>query len=233
MTKKDWKKVALATAVSVFVGATVLTMILIKRRSNRSSGKSISKKKLLDLVKEDIAYWSGVHETSLKGATKLSEWWNNLGYKYSVEQLQSEDFQSKHFWSAVYISNLIKRWGIIDGFKYSPSHSTFIVEGKEAKLSNDKAKAFHSYDPKDVSVEIGDIVGKTRTSGITYDNIYVGASTHTDVVYELSKNENGYRAYLIGGNLGQTVQTKTIQLDKDKKLINPEEYLVVMKNQLL
>jgi hypothetical protein len=228
MTKKQWGTVIVAS-VSISVVAGVILFFVIRKNNNRSK---LSKKKLIDIVKEDVTYWKGVNEIDEKGATKLKEWWSWIGLNYSLAQLMSSSFQNSHYWSAVYISALMRRWGAGNGFKYSASHSTYIVDGKIARENNDKSKVFHSYRPTEVPVEIGDIVGNSRQAGINYDNIYVGAPTHTDVVYDVVKKGEGYQAYVIGGNLGNTVQIKAIDLDKNKMLINPSNYLTVMKNQI-
>jgi len=227
MTKKQWGSIIIAS-VSISIVAGIILFFVI-RKNNRSK---LVKKKLIDIVKDDVTYWKGVKEVDEKGAVKLKEWWSWIGLNYSVAQLMSSSFQNSHYWSAVYISSLMRRWGAGDGFKYSASHSTYIVDGKKARENNDKSKVFHSYRPTEVPVEIGDIVGNSRKAGINYDNIYVGAPTHTDVVYDVVKKGDGYQAFAIGGNLANTVQIKAIDLDKNKMLINPGKYLVVMKNQV-
>jgi len=225
MSPKQKKIVAISTFVSIFAGLIILAIIIGINRA-----KKLSKKDLIKIVKEDVEYWKNVKETDPKGAKKLQEWWSWLGYKYSIEQLMSPQFQSQRFWSAVYISSLMKRWGAGNRFKYAISHSEFIVDGKKARQNNDKSRIFHSYAPNEVPVEVGDIVGVTRKAGVNYDNIYVGAPTHTDVVYDIQRKDGQWYAYLIGGNLGNTVQIRAYKLDDYKRLVDPGKYLVVMKN---
>jgi len=227
MTKKEKQILWTSMAISVFIGVVILTIILVKKR-----GK-LSKKKLSELVKEDLDYWNGVKETDRKGAEKLQEYWSNVGLNYSVDQLMSSSFQSQHFWSAVYISSLLKRWGAGNKFKYSARHSDYICEGLNARKNNDKSKIFWSYDPADVTVSVGDIIGVKRESWVNLDNICSGAPTHTDVVYKIVKSGDGYSALVIGGNLSNTVDVKKVTLDKDKKIADPDSYLVVMKNRAI
>jgi hypothetical protein len=227
MTPKQKKIVAISAFVSIFVGLIVLAIIIGINRS-----KKLSKRDLIKIVRDDVEYWENVKETDPAGAEKLKLWWSWLGFNYSIAQLMTASFQNNHYWSAVYISALMKRWGAGNRFKYSASHSQYIVDGKKARETNDKTRIFHSYRPNEVKVEVGDIVGKSRQTGINYDNIYVGAPTHTDVVYDVVNKDGTWYAYLIGGNLANTVQIKAVELDDNKMLKDPETYLVVMKNQV-
>jgi len=228
MKKKYWTKVITATAISIFVGIVVLAVVIYTVRKNK-----LSTKKLRQLVDEDVIFWKGIKETDRKGAEKLHEWWKIIGVNYSVESLMNSSFQSEHFWSAIYISNLLKRWGAGDKFKYSARHSDYICEGKTAKANKDDSKVYWSYEPNDVTVEVGDIVGVKREDWVTLKNICAGAPTHTDVVFQLEKTKDGYKAYTIGGNLSNSVGVAHVLLDKNKKLLKPEKYLVVMKNQMI
>jgi hypothetical protein len=227
MTKKEKQILWTSMAISVFVGIVILTVILLKKK-----GK-LSKRKLSELVVEDLAYWEDLKETDRKGAEKLKEYWSTVGINYSVDQLMSSSFQKQHFWSAVYISNFMKRWGAGSRFKYSARHSDYICEGLKARNDQDKNKIFWSYDPTEVSVSVGDIVGKARETWVTLDNICGGAPTHTDVVYKIQKSGDGFIALVIGGNLSDTVDVKKVTLDKNKKILRPDEYLVVMKNRAI
>lgn len=114
---------------------------------------------------------------------------------------------------------------------YSARHSDFICEGINALENKDKSKVFWSYRPDEVSVEVGDIIAVPRKSWVTYDNLCSGAPTHTDIVYRLEKTDYGYKAIASGGNLSQTRKSTYVKLDKEKKILNPNDYLAVMKNQ--
>ena len=228
MNKKIWMKVLSASAISIFVGVVVFAVVIYSIKKNK-----LSKNKLSKLVNEDLAFWKGVKETDRKGAEKLHEWWKIIGANHSVDSLMSSQFQSEHYWSAIYISNLIKRWGGGDKFKYSSAHWEYICEGKTAKANKDKTKLFWSYEPSETNVKVGDIVGVKRKSWVTFDNLCNGAPTHTDVVYKIEKTSSGYKAYTIGGNLGNSVGQAYVTLDKNKKILEPEKYLVVMKNQMI
>lgn len=226
MTKKDWAKIGSATLVSVFLGMIVLAVVVYSKRK-----KKLSVKKLFSIINDDIEYWNGINETSQKGAEKLKEWWSWIGQNFSINQLKSSTFQSSHYWSAVYISSIMKRWGAGDGFKYSARHSDYICEGIKASQDKDKGKVFWSYRPDEASVNVGDIIAIKREDWVTYDNLCSGAPTHTDIVYRIEKTDYGYNAIVSGGNLSNTRKSSFVKLDKNKKIQNPSSFLAIMKNQ--
>ena len=104
------------------------------------------------------------------------------------------------------------------------------MDGKRARREKDKDTVFWSYAPNEVPVEVGDIVGVTRKSGINYDNVYVGAPTHTDAVFDVQRTSDGFTAYLVGGNVGNKVSITKVYLDSNRMIKDPNKYLVVMKN---
>jgi hypothetical protein len=229
MTSGQKKILIISSAVSIVLGGVVLSIILLK---NRKKDK-LSVKKLQAIAKSDLNNWKDITETDRRGAEILQVWWKWLGYDYSLSDLMSATWQKSHYWSAVYISSVMKRWGLGDKFTYSPRHAKFIVDGKEALKNKDTSRAFWSYRPDQVPLAVGDILAKPRTSGLNYDNLFDKAKTHTDVVYAMKKTDTGYKAYLIGGNLSQKVKTFAVELDKKKMLKNPGSYLAIMKNRLM
>jgi len=225
MTKQDWAKVGMASLVSVFLGLIVLAAIILSKQ------KSLSKSVLKRIVSEDLQKWQGLKETDRKGAEMIADYWKLIGWNFSVDRVMTQSFQNQYFWSAIYISNLMHKWGADNRFKYSSSHSTYILDGKRAKQAGDRDAIFYSYAPDKATVEVGDLVGVSRKPGVNFYNLYQGAPTHTDLVFDLKKTDSGYDALAIGGNVGNTVAVTTFKLDKDKRLINPSKYLTVMKNQ--
>ena len=228
MTKQDWRYFWGSMAVSIFVGATVLTMIVLKNHLNR---KKLSLKKLNTEVEKDLAFWKGINETTLKGAERISEYWKLINFNFTPAQIITQSHRQKWYWSAIYISDLMNRWGSGDRFKFSSSHANYIVDGKEARSSKNRDSIFYSYNPSEIDIAVGDLIGKSRKSGVTLDTLSRTSPTHTDLVYKLEKNSTGYIAYAIGGNVSNTVKTTKYYLDKNKKIQSPEKYLVVMKNQ--
>jgi hypothetical protein len=225
MNSKQKKVLVISFAVSVFIGAVVLSIILLQKKLKGD----LSKNKLKQIIKDDVTYWKGVTETDRKGAEKLKEWWSWIGLNYSVDQLMSSTFQSEHYWSAVYISSVLKRWGAGDRFNYSQRHAEFFHKGKEDRENNVKDALYWTYAPDEVIIEVGDIIGYPRQSGLTYENLYPRAKSHSDIVYDVVKDQDGsgYKAYMSGGNLSNTQKIGYIQLDNDRKLVDPKYYAVM------
>jgi hypothetical protein len=225
MTKREKQIIITATLVSVFVGAFVLTFILLKKK------KGLSKRKLQDLVSDQIKYWDGETETSDRGSEKLKEWWSWFGYNYSLSQLRDPNWQSENYWSSIFISAMMKMWGAGERFKYSAKHSDYICQAKEAREQKDKSKIFWAYTPDEIKVQVGDIVTVPRASYVTLENICGYNPTHGDLVYKIDRSGSGYKAYLIGGNLSNTVKVVYVDLDSDGKLKDPTKYLAILKNR--
>ena len=131
-------------------------------------------------------------------------------------------------WSASFISYVMKKSGAGSDWKYSPSHSTYIVDSIKNRKQNNN-KPFKGFKPEEVKVEIGDIVGKPRQEGVTYDT--TGAyKSHTDIVTAI---KDGY-AETIGGNVSNSVSMTKVPLTADGKIDNSKvsgyKYFVVIKN---
>ncbi|MCA0939884.1 DUF2272 domain-containing protein [Salipiger pacificus] len=135
----------------------------------------------------------------------------------SASQLQNAAWQSKHPWSAVFISYCMRTAGAGAAFRYSRGHYVYVAQGKRNRLQSNSASPFWAYRPTEVAPEIGDLVCASRAdSGATYDNIDSGQSyaTHCDIVTEI---ENG-RIRVIGGNVRNDVGEKWLRLRADGRL---------------
>jgi hypothetical protein len=222
MTKGDWKKVLVASAISVFVGLAVLVFIIARRK------RKLSKSKLKKIVEDDLQRWSGITETSNDGLQMVQWYWALLGLNFSLATLATSTHRSSYPWSAAYISSVMKRWGAGNRFGYSPSHSNYIMDAKEER-NNPKGNIFTAYRIQEAPVQVGDLLAVDRGFGINYDNVYRGAQTHTDIVFKVDKSAGGYVAYTVGGNISDTVKVREVPLNADKKIIDTK-YFAVLKN---
>lgn len=223
MTKSDWKKVIIASSISIFIGLTVLIFVLVRRK------KKLSKNQLNKIIKDDLERWNGIKETDPKGLEMVKFYWGLLGMNFSLSTLSSSIHRSKYPWSAAYISSIMKRWGAADRFGYSPSHSNYIMDAKEERESP-QGNIFKAFRISETGLSVGDLVALDRGFGINYDNVFRGASTHTDIVTKIEKTNDGYIAHTIGGNVSDTVKESKVPLDKNKKIID-SRYFAVLKNQ--
>jgi hypothetical protein len=123
----------------------------------------------------------------------------------------------------------MKQSGAGEFFPYSASHSTYIVKSiQNKKLQTGK---FQGFKPSEIKVEVGDLIGRPRQSGVSYDTI--GAyKSHTDIVTEIKDG----KAKMIGGNVSNSVSATYVNLDESGKIapseISNKGYFVVIKNLL-
>jgi hypothetical protein len=124
-----------------------------------------------------------------------------IGRTVTDAQLQSVAWQAANYWSAVFVSYVIKRAGAGPTFQYDPAHQTYIRAARHNRLTGDTRNPFWAYRATEIAPRAGDVVcasrGKTLT---TYDNVADPEfrSTHCDVVAEVQPG----RIRVIGGNAG-------------------------------
>ena len=142
----------------------------------------------------------------------LDYWHTGAGVKWITrKQLGRKAFQAEWFWSAAFISWVIKKAGAGTRFKYSHKHSAYIVWARDNREKK-KDNPFWAYRIDEVKPEMGDLVCKWRKKKATYKSIKDSMYTHCDIVTEVSPKE----IVTIGGNVkgagyrwGQSV-TKTV-----------------------
>jgi hypothetical protein len=205
MTKEQKITLGIATAISVFLGGALFVYYQLK---------SGPKRRLRKLANEDIVFWKGKKETNPEVGPVLQTYWKQVGLNYSLSQLQSSDFQQGNPWSAAYISSLIKRWSGSNQFRYSASHSNYVIQARQAKLQSDKKAMYWAFEMGQLPVEIGDILIRNRGSNATLSTITSGTLLHGDIVVEKKDSQ----IFLQGGNLSNSVQRYAMPVDKDGKI---------------
>ena len=215
-------------------GGIALAIIGVTAYINRKKvikGVKISVKAITDFVNNltntalaEYNFWQdgSIKEGDPRTMERLRMYWKEgAGVKnWTDAQMKSEA------WSAAFISYIMKKSGAGRDWKYSPSHSTYIVDSIKNRKENN-ANPFKGYKPEEVKLEVGDLVGKARQGGVTYDT--KGAyKSHTDVVVKI---KDGY-ADTIGGNVGDTVKVTKVPLTPDGKVdLKRSDYFVVIKNK--
>lgn len=117
-------------------------------------------------------------------------------------------------WSAAFISFCMKKAALELSFKFTGRHTTYLSDSKKAKLNNDASRAYWAVKLSDRVVQVGDLVGAFRTGGNcgnatkTYDSLPGDFCSHVDVVVAVRAD----KAWVIGGNVGNTVTFKEIPL---------------------
>lgn len=165
----------------------------------------------------------GAKKEWMEGAyQRVGDYWNQLatiekykkwkGYNGRSDTVLAGDgtlINSKNQpWSAAFISWIAYRAGAAKSFKYSPSHSNYVIaalRAAESASSNAKfiARRFETYKPK-----VGDLIACERRPDVdpsfdTYiDYVAQGKyEAHCDFVVDVSAD----RLTLIGGNISNTV----------------------------
>lgn len=135
-------------------------------------------------------------------------------------------------WSAATISYLMKTAGAGTSFPYSAGHHAWIVKSIKNREDKKLKAALVGYKPGELELQVGDLIGRSRTKGITYENATSKGwfTSHTDIVVEVDKANK--TAYVIGGNVGQTVSKTKVTITKDGKLNDTGGWIVHIQNNI-
>ncbi|WP_174188561.1 phage tail tip lysozyme [Nocardia barduliensis] len=142
---------------------------------------------------------------------------NGVGAPVTAAQLQSPEFQKAHPWSAVFVSWVMRKAGAGNTFAYSAAHQNYIRAARHNRLTRNTASPFWAYRATEVAPQVGDLICAARAnSGATYDNIAdpQRRRTHCDIVTAVRPG----RIRVIGGNVRQNVDEKTILTHPDGRL---------------
>lgn len=215
----------------LFAAGALTASFLLYRFIIRKPGKLMGAGKFAstltaNALSEYEAWGKGIiKEGDAKTMDRLRSYWKEgAGVKnWTDKQMINEA------WSAAFISYVMRKSGAGTDWKYAPSHSVYIADSvRNRKQNNDKP--FKGYKPHEVKVEVGDLVGKARQAGVTYDSP-AGYLSHTDIVVAI---KDGY-AETIGGNVSNSVSMTKVPLTADGKLDvvkagGKYPYFVVIKN---
>lgn len=159
---------------------------------------------------------------------RIGDYWSPLGGPYA--NLTGKD--RGYPWSAAFISHCIRGAGAGNKFQYSAGHSVYINSSIKAKNSGLDGAPFWGWKKSERPVERGDLIGYWRgDTQISVDNaLSVGwYQSHTDIVVEVGDKY----AYVIGGNVGNSVTKKQVKLNGAGVLIDTRyPWFVVMQNRL-
>jgi len=194
---------------------------------------------IASVAEQELRRWhpaggAALVETDPRATPILQDYYRTgVGMNVSAAQMQSTSFQATHPWSAVFISWVMRTAGAGKAFAYSRAHQTYIRSARQHRLASDKTNPFHAYRATETAPQVGDLVCKSRAnSGATYDNIGDGRTraTHCDVVTEVRPGQ----IRVIGGNVNQTVDARTLRTDADGKLSidgAQSEYFAIIRCQ--
>lgn len=195
-----------------------LTFFLVRRKKK---GKSKFRRKIVAIAQKEYKDWDNgkLKETSSTAYDKIKKYWDSIGWS------ESRWTPSSVAWSSAFISYVMREAKAEDKFKYSSSHSSYIVDAiKNRKTDNDNP--FKAYRLNEKKVQVGDLVCYTRQSGVDYDttNRY---KSHCDIVVKVDNN----KADVIGGNVGNTVGKKSVNLKNGMLSDSQKDWFTIIKTK--
>lgn len=120
----------------------------------------------------------------------------------SAANLQSAAWHRDNYWSAVFVSWVMRSAGAGTAFAYSTAHRTYVRAARRNRCQGNTANPFWAYRATEVAPEPGDLVCRARqhTPPATYENIEqpVAWPLHCDIV---TSAPQGGRIMVVGGNV--------------------------------
>lgn len=135
-------------------------------------------------------------------------------------------------WSAAFISYCMQLSGAGALFPYAPGHATWIVKSINNRAKGKTKAALVGYRPGELVLGTGDLIGRSRQAGVTYDNAVATGwfTAHTDIVVGIDLPRR--KAMVIGGNVGQTVSRSEVEITADGKLKGVDGWMVHIQNNI-
>lgn len=158
---------------------------------------------------------------------RIGEYWEE---GTNIHGIDGQDHE--WYWSAAFISWVMKQAGAGLRFRYSTQHSVFISQGIRDFLQNRVEAGYWTRRLNEAKPEVGDIVCWAREKGVDYDNQKQGNyAGHSDLIVSVEDKQ----IWVIGGNVGNSVTKRPLPLDKGYVLAKKygKEYLfAIMKNRI-
>lgn len=132
-------------------------------------------------------------------------------------------------WSATFISWLMKKSGAKNRFKYSTSHSTYIIDSISNRKRGLLNKPFVGFRVNELAPKVGDLVCYSREISKDLYNTTTPYKSHCDIVVK----KGGNFIEVIGGNVGQSVSRRTLVTDNKGYLIdNNSKWFAILKSNI-
>jgi len=205
------KKILLYSALGMGLIFLIKKIRRVSNFRNNLSKLAIDEWKLWNLPTK-------VKEGNSKTIQRLRDYYNK-----GANVNGSDSYYINTSWSAAFISYIMRMAGAGKNFRYSLSHSDYIVNSINNRKKN--KGAFKGYKPNEVNVEIGDLVCYPRQNGVNYDT-QGNYFSHCDIVTKI----NDDKAEVIGGNVSDSVTKKIYKLNNGK--IIDDKIFVIIKNNL-
>ena len=163
--------------------------------------------RLIEVVGEEFKsfQFGDRHETHPRSKERIRAFW--LSFQDTAEPVSVA-------WSAAFVSFCMKNANLDLSFKFAGRHTTYLSDSKAAKLASDASRAYWAVRLSERKIKVGDLVAASRTgmgcgtAVRTYDDLPGDFCSHCDVVVAVRDG----KSLAIGGNVGNTVKSKTIPL---------------------
>ncbi|MDQ3917703.1 MAG: DUF2272 domain-containing protein, partial [Acidobacteriota bacterium] len=174
--------------------------------------------------------------SSHHGHTEGEDGWYQRVGNYWREGLKVRGIDGRNhnaYWSAAFISWLMRTAGAGDRFHYNEAHSHYVYPAIIAKRNGDAGAGFWCYRLNEAKPAVGDIICFARQQGIDYDHQNGGSyAGHCDLIVEVASDQ----IVVIGGNVGDSVTRRPIPLDEHGYLwqhqVNGELLFGLMQNRI-
>lgn len=177
---------------------------------------------------------------------RVGDYWKAVNIDNIDGKTLSKDKHGKFYtpaWSSAFIAYVVKNAGAGSLFHYSSAHCHYIESARKAK-QNGSESAYYAVSPDADIPSAGDIIcsGREYASEYGFEHAELAYKTdsfypsHGDVVIYVNR-EQGY-IITVGGNIGNTVKQKKIQIDEQGFLVDRAEgknllpWLALLKCQL-
>ncbi len=126
------------------------------------------------------------------------------------------------WWSVAFISWVMWHANAGDDFEYSASHARYVLAARDNRLASNSNR-FKAYRIDEIVPKLGNLVCKSRESGVTYENVRRGYKTHCDIVVGIEAGQ----LLTIGGNVSHSVSQTKASINKDGFISNSAYMAVV------
>jgi hypothetical protein len=173
---------------------------------------------------------------TLVGHKEGENGWYQQVEKYWLEGTNTHGVDGRDhgmYWSATFISYIMKKAGAGDRFRYSTMHSVYIYQGIRDRLQGRTAAGYWTWRLSEIKPKVGDLVAWTRESGIDYDHQNGGSyGGHADLIVQVLSD----RVLATGGNVGNSVTRRALALDSSGYLkprsSDGETIIAIMQNRI-
>ena len=160
--------------------------------------------RIVDIAQSELEAFGGCAEDVEPLNGQIGRYWQALGLSYDGRD-------SEQYWSAAFVSHVVREASAEAAFEYSKRHSEYVHRAIRDREEGRPGR-FWAYRPAEISIARGDILAmnQTTTRAIDFEEARHSSryASHSDIVVDV---QNG-RVETIGGNVGAppgTVGKKT------------------------